>query len=808
MLAANVCAAKFLEELGVPALYRVHEPPKERKLELLKDFLSELGLSLRSYEDIKPADYQSIIQAIAHRPDASLIQTVLLRSMNQAVYSPENKGHFGLAYHAYTHFTSPIRRYPDLLTHRAIRSLIRSDQPSKRVRRHPDAHTLAPAQSYPYSVSDIVTMGEQCSLTERRADEATRDVVGWLKCEYLQSRVGEVFPGIVGAVVGFGLFVELSDLFVEGLVHISSLPQDYYHHQPAQHRLVGERTGRTFRLGDRLSVRVVRVSLDERKVDFELVEHLGKSMPNAKLNRDKNAPVRNKHVPNEQAVKANQQVQAERLAKLGGKKKKKKLSKAERLANRKLREREERLVQGQAEQMTGSHSVMAKPAEGVLGKQQKAAHLAPSSKNVKTAEPLTTVASGIRKRPAAVAASPVEPIKPSKSAKPTEVNTASNAKIKAKPQAQTKPQAQVKPQAQIKPQAKAQAKAGAAVLQSAASSSKTPAGKVRQNPKSGGKDEAIVTKKAPQKTAAQKNKPLSGTVAPVAKNVVKNVAKKSAKSTAKNSVKNVATLKSAANGAADKAPASEKLKASAAKTAQKKTSVLQKTSATQSSSKTKVAAEIKSTANKKMPQKPAGQKAVTNKNAAVKSDVSKKAANAKTAAKAKASVNAHSSVKSKVAAQSKTAPAVKATAGARTKSPVKTPAAKVGKGAKKSPKDTKMPAAKNVPAANKPTQITKAAANKKAAPDQKAQPSQKAQSGQKVQVSKNKPTGKKELTAKKVSTVAPAATKPSAGKLASKAGAKKANNSGVKPKVEPAKPAAKNKPKKSAVTAAPLKKRC
>lgn len=334
MLAANVCAAKFLEELGVPALYRVHEPPKERKLELLKDFLTELGLSLRSYEDIKPADYQAIIQAIAHRPDASLIQTVLLRSMNQAVYSPENKGHFGLAYQAYTHFTSPIRRYPDLLTHRAIRRLIRSDIPSKRVRRHPEALIQPSSITYPYSMADIVTIGEQCSLSERRADEATRDVVGWLKCEYLQSRVGEVFPGIVGAVVGFGLFVELSDLFVEGLVHISSLPQDYYHHQPAQHRLVGERTGRIFRLGDRLTVKVVRVSLDDRKVDFELVEHLGKSVPNPKFNKDKKPAQKNKPSHNEQAVRANQLAQAERLNALGGgkKKKKKKLSKSERLS--------------------------------------------------------------------------------------------------------------------------------------------------------------------------------------------------------------------------------------------------------------------------------------------------------------------------------------------------------------------------------------------------------------------------------------------------------------------------------------------
>lgn len=334
MLAANVCAAKFLEELGVPALYRVHEPPKERKLELLRDFLSELGLALRNYDDIKPADYQDIIHAIAHRADASLIQTVLLRSMNQAVYRPENKGHFGLAYQAYTHFTSPIRRYPDLLTHRAIRSLLRADKPSKRVRRHPDALLQPASVTYPYAMADIVNMGEQCSLSERRADEATRDVVSWLKCEYLQSRVGEVFPGIIGAVVGFGLFVELTELFVEGLVHISSLPQDYYHHQPAQHRLVGERSGRVFRLGDRLTVKVVRVNLDDRKIDFELVNHLGNSVPDIrpfKLGKVAKA----KQQVNERATKANQIKQAERLALSGGKKNKhknnnKKLSKSAR----------------------------------------------------------------------------------------------------------------------------------------------------------------------------------------------------------------------------------------------------------------------------------------------------------------------------------------------------------------------------------------------------------------------------------------------------------------------------------------------
>jgi ribonuclease R len=273
MLAANVCAAKFLEEMQLPALYRIHEPPKEKKLALLKDFLGEIGLSLKNYEKVTPADYQVVMQAVAARSDAHLIQTVLLRSMNQAVYHPENKGHFGLAYKAYTHFTSPIRRYPDLLTHRAIRSMIRSNVPCKKVKRHPDAQLLPTATIYPYDLNKVLALGEQCSLTERRADEATRDVVSWLKCEYLQNRVGEIFSGVVSAVVGFGLFVELKDLFVEGLVHISSLPQDYYHHEVAQHRLVGERTRRVFRLGDELSVRVIRVSLDDRKVDFELEGH-------------------------------------------------------------------------------------------------------------------------------------------------------------------------------------------------------------------------------------------------------------------------------------------------------------------------------------------------------------------------------------------------------------------------------------------------------------------------------------------------------------------------------------------------------
>ncbi len=281
MLAANVCTAQFLEEHKLPSLYRIHEPPKAEKLTMLLEFLGENGLSMKYSGQVRSADYQEVLQTIADRPDAHLIQTVMLRSMNQAVYSPENKGHFGLSYDAYAHFTSPIRRYPDLLVHRAIRSVIRSNKETTRVKRHSDAAPLSKGAVYPYEMADMISLGEQCSMCERRADDATRDVVSWLKCEYLQDKVGDVFEGIVSSVVGFGLFVELKDVYVEGLVHITALPQDYYHFDAAHHRLVGERTRRVFRLGDQIKVQVTRVDLDERKVDLEMISE-GKSTKSAK----------------------------------------------------------------------------------------------------------------------------------------------------------------------------------------------------------------------------------------------------------------------------------------------------------------------------------------------------------------------------------------------------------------------------------------------------------------------------------------------------------------------------------------------
>ncbi|HCO59762.1 MAG TPA: ribonuclease R [Porticoccaceae bacterium] len=272
MLCANVCAATLLGKSKLPVLYRVHEGPREEKLEDLRAFLGELGLGLPGGSEPTANDYQAVLEQAADRPDADIIQSVMLRSMTQAVYQPENVGHFGLHYEAYTHFTSPIRRYPDLLVHRAIRALLRSKKRVAHLKRCPGAESLPLDRAYPYGIAHMLEGGEHCSMTERRADEATRSVLDWLKCEYLLDHVGDEFRGVIGAVTGFGIFVELQPLYIEGLVHITGLPKDYYHHEAAHHRLVGERTGRAFHLGDVVQVRVARVDLDERKIDLDLID--------------------------------------------------------------------------------------------------------------------------------------------------------------------------------------------------------------------------------------------------------------------------------------------------------------------------------------------------------------------------------------------------------------------------------------------------------------------------------------------------------------------------------------------------------
>ena len=288
MLCANVATARFYDANKLPILFRVHEGPGEEKLEGLRKFLGELGLDLGGGDKPTPVHYQQLLLQIVDREDANVIQTMLLRSLSQAVYQPENKGHFGLHYEAYAHFTSPIRRYPDLLVHRGIRHLIRSGGNAKGVLRIKGAEPIPAKQIFPYDVRSMVIQGEHSSMSERRADDATREVDSWLKCEYLQEHVGDEFDGVISAVTGFGLFVELKDLYIEGLVHITALPGDYYNFDKAHQRLTGERSGRSFQLGGIVRVQVARVDLDDRKIELELID--AKSPRNAASKKSAGRP--------------------------------------------------------------------------------------------------------------------------------------------------------------------------------------------------------------------------------------------------------------------------------------------------------------------------------------------------------------------------------------------------------------------------------------------------------------------------------------------------------------------------------------
>jgi ribonuclease R len=249
MLAANVCASDFLREHDHAALYRVHEGPTPEKLKRLKEFLKGFGLSLTGGKEPHARDYAKLLEHVKERPDAQLLQTVMLRSLQQAVYSPQNVGHFGLAYESYTHFTSPIRRYPDLVIHRAIKAVLHGKK---------------------YDPGNWSELGEHCSMTERRADEATRDVETWLKCYYMQDKIGETFEGTISGVAGFGIFVALDSIYIEGLVHISELGNDYFHYDEVKHQLLGERTSERFRLGDRVRVTLARVDMESTRIDFVL----------------------------------------------------------------------------------------------------------------------------------------------------------------------------------------------------------------------------------------------------------------------------------------------------------------------------------------------------------------------------------------------------------------------------------------------------------------------------------------------------------------------------------------------------------
>lgn len=263
MIAANVQAAEFLLEQRVPAPYRDHDKPPEAKYADLEEFLKEFKLRLPPWGKLQPKDFRVLLEKIRERPDAALLESVILRSQSLAVYAPENIGHFGLALEAYAHFTSPIRRYPDLLVHRAIKHAL----------------TGRRVDQYAYTPHQMSALSLQCSERSRRADEAQREVDERYRAAWMEQHVGGEFEGTISGVTSFGLFVELDESKVNGLVHVTQLPHDYYHFDPIRKTLTGERRGREFRLGDRVRIVVLKASLEERKIDFRLVEDKGRYEP-------------------------------------------------------------------------------------------------------------------------------------------------------------------------------------------------------------------------------------------------------------------------------------------------------------------------------------------------------------------------------------------------------------------------------------------------------------------------------------------------------------------------------------------------
>lgn len=255
MIAANVQAAKFLRRHRMPALYRVHPKPDPDRFDELRQYLLTLGLKVPHPDHVEPRQFNQLLRQVKGRPDSASISMAMLRSLTHAEYTPVNIGHFGLSLDAYAHFTSPIRRYPDLLVHRAIRHIVRGNKPGR----------------YHYDVKTMERLGAITSAHERRAEEATRDVEAWLKCEYMESRTGQEFDGVITGVTNFGLFVQINDLLIDGLVHVTSLANDYYHFEPGSQHLVGERSGKTYRLGEAMRVQVHRVDLETRRIDFRPV---------------------------------------------------------------------------------------------------------------------------------------------------------------------------------------------------------------------------------------------------------------------------------------------------------------------------------------------------------------------------------------------------------------------------------------------------------------------------------------------------------------------------------------------------------
>jgi ribonuclease R len=276
MIAANVQAALYLMEARIPAPYRDHDKPPESKYADLEEFLKEFALRLPPWAKVKPRDFRALLEKIRERPDAALLESVILRSQSLAVYAPDNIGHFGLALEAYAHFTSPIRRYPDLLVHRAIKHALRGGRP----------------EAYEYSPHEMANLSLQCSERSRRADEAQREVDERYRAAWMEGHVGKEFDGTISGVTSFGLFIELDESKVNGLVHVTQLPRDFYHFDAVRKTLTGERRGHEYRLGDRVRIVVLKASVEDRKIDFRLVEDEGRFGSGAKPLPERGKPAK------------------------------------------------------------------------------------------------------------------------------------------------------------------------------------------------------------------------------------------------------------------------------------------------------------------------------------------------------------------------------------------------------------------------------------------------------------------------------------------------------------------------------------
>jgi len=325
MILANVATAKFIEKHNKPGLFRVHDKPNEEKYLKFVTYLAELGISLPNKEEPEPRDYGDILAKVAGRPDQELIQTMLLRSMRQAVYQSDNLGHFGLALQSYSHFTSPIRRYPDLVVHRVIKAILVEQAQAQE---QADFSQIALSQMknasaghYHYKLAEVIELGEHCSMTERRADEATRDVSDWLKCEFMQDHVGDSFIGVISTVTNFGLFVRLQDLHIEGLVHITSLGRDYYHYDDVRMCLTGENSGIKYGVGDVVTVQVAAVNLDEKKIDLALAEQQQESSSMKQVNRKNKNKNKKTKLKQEQSKKTQPKQEKSKAKKRGERKK-------------------------------------------------------------------------------------------------------------------------------------------------------------------------------------------------------------------------------------------------------------------------------------------------------------------------------------------------------------------------------------------------------------------------------------------------------------------------------------------------------